>query len=114
VCLECPSICCKDLAIEISRPRSKHDIEELKWQLHFDTVRVFIAKRRWHLLVKGTCMYLGPDGLCTIYERRPAKCREHNPPDCERFGQYWDVMISTPEELKRYLASAKPRRRGSG
>ncbi len=105
-CLECSAICCKDLAVMITRPRSKEDIEELKWQLHFDTVKVFIRNHRWHVLTRGRCIYLNRRNLCDIYERRSDKCREHAPPDCERFGEYYDVMISTPEELERHLKRA--------
>lgn len=110
VCVKCPSTCCHDLAIEIERPKTRFEIEELKWHLFFDTVSIFIAKRRWHLLVKGRCRYLGPDSLCTIYDHRPPKCREHNPPDCEEYDQYWDVMLRTPEELEDYLRGGARKR----
>ncbi len=114
VCKECPSICCHDLAMEIYRPRTKHDIENCKWYLHFDTVDIRIRNGRWHLNIKGRCKYLDENDMCTIYDRRPQKCRDHNPPDCERFGKWYDVNLTEPEDVDWYLTpehKRKPRRR---
>lgn len=52
-------------------------------------------------------MYLDENERCKIYETRPEKCRVHNPPDCERFGDFWDVMFETPEELDAYFKKKK-------
>jgi Fe-S-cluster containining protein len=108
VCIKCPSICCHDLTYTISRPRTRADIEELKWDLQYDTVKVFIRNRRWYELIKGRCMYLTESNLCSRYEDRPDKCRNHMPPACEQFGEYYDVLISTPEELEDYLIKKQP------
>ena len=110
-CDGCPALCCHDLVQPILKPRTRADVEELKWQLHYDTVSVFIANRRWHLKAEGRCQYLDDANLCTIYDRRPEKCRRHSPPDCERYGSYYDVMIQTPEELDAYVAREKARAR---
>lgn len=106
-CYRCPSLCCNNLAMEIGRPTNKAEVEDLKWQLQFDTVKVFIRHRRWHLLVKGVCMYLSKSGLCTIYDQRPERCRKYNPPECERHGKFYDRMITTPKQLERYLETKK-------
>ena len=116
ICLECPAHCCRDLAMEISRPRTRSEIDSLKWSLQFDTVRVFIRNRQWHMLVDGKCMYLDKNNMCTIYENRPDTCRNHNPPDCELYGKFWDVMIKTPAQLEEYLRTpraknGRPRKR---
>lgn len=110
-CAGCSAICCRNLAVEITMPRTRSEIDALKWQLHFDTVKVFIRSRRWHQLVEGACRYLTKDNLCSIYERRPDVCREHNPPDCERHGKFYDVMISDPDELEAYFKRIKLRRK---
>jgi Fe-S-cluster containining protein len=110
-CAQCPSLCCKNLSIGILRPYTRKEIEELKWQLQFDTVRVYVRNSRWYQLVEGRCIYLGEDNYCTRYDDRPDKCRDHNPPDCEFFGEFYDVMISTPEELEAHLASKRRKSR---
>ncbi|MDP8289495.1 MAG: YkgJ family cysteine cluster protein [Candidatus Susulua stagnicola] len=106
-CMECGAICCENLAMIIGRPENKKEIEDLRWQLHFDTVKVYIHHRRWYLWVKGKCMYLTRNRRCKIYDQRPEKCRQHNPPDCEHFGDFYDILISTPDELDQYLKSKK-------
>jgi len=112
-CHECPATCCKNLAMIIGRPHSRAEIEDLKWQIRFNTVKVYIHNRRWHLWVKGKCMYLGRSNRCTIYDTRPDKCRKYNPPHCEAFGKFYDVLLSTPDELEDYIKArkkAKPRK----
>ncbi len=109
ICIECDAPCCQDLAIPTTRPRSRYEIDQMKWYLHFDVVKVFIRHHRWYLLIEGSrCKYLDKNSMCTRYDARPQVCRDHNPPACERFGEFWDVMITTPEELDAYL---KPKKR---
>lgn len=107
ICLECTAPCCRDLAIRILKPRTKAEIADLKWHLHYDTVSVAIRNHRWYLVIKGKCIYLTKNNMCSIYDRRPAKCRNHNPPDCERFGKWYSVLMSTPDELDAYLGAGR-------
>jgi Fe-S-cluster containining protein len=106
-CRGCPAICCTNLSMGIGRPANSKEVEDLKWQLQFDTVKVYISKNRWYQLVEGRCIYLSEDNFCTIYDHRPKKCRDHNPPNCERFGKYYDVMLEKPKDLEKYLAKKK-------
>lgn len=108
-CAVCDAFCCRNLAMMIGRPENKKEVEDLKWQLHFDTVKVFIHSHRWYQWVEGECMYLADNGSCRIYATRPDKCKKHNPPDCEHFGKFYDTMISTPDELEKYLQKKKKR-----
>jgi len=87
----------------INKPRTRFDIDELKWQLHYDTIHVAIRHHRWYLVVRGRCIYLDRNNMCKIYERRSQRCRNHKPPDCERFGLWYETLITTPEELEGYL-----------
>ncbi len=103
VCLKCPSLCCNDLTYTITKPKNREDIDELKWDLQYNTVRVFIKSNRWYEIIEGRCTYLDKKNLCSIYDKRPKKCRTHMPPACDWFGQYYDILISTPEELDAYL-----------
>lgn len=108
-CGDCPAICCHNLSIIILKPKTKKEIEDLKWHIHYDTVQVYILNNRWHLYIKGKCRYLKRNKLCSIYEKRPSTCRRHNPPNCERFGEFYDTMLSTPEELDNYLNGVPPK-----
>lgn len=112
-CIDCPATCCKDLAVQIGKPENRAEIDDLKWQLHFNTVRVYVKNRRWYQLVEGKCIYLDENDLCTIYDRRPERCRRHTPPHCEEFADehYWDILFETPEELEAYFEEERERRK---
>ena len=108
-CRDCPALCCHDLVVPIDKPRTEDDIEELKWELQYDTIRVFIRSHRWYRMIAGRCMYLDSSNRCTIYERRPKRCREMKPPHCERFGEFYETIITTPKELDEHLARTRRR-----
>ncbi len=110
-CDDCPALCCHNLAVIIEKPKDQDDIDFYKWHLQYDTVSLAIRSNRWYLSIEGRCIYLDRDNFCTIYDRRPAICRKHNPPDCEKFGHWYDVMLHTPAELVNYLEAEKDRRR---
>ena len=95
----------------IDKPKTPEEVEELKWHVQYGTVSVFIRSYRWYLLVEGRCQYLSRNNLCKIYDRRPDRCRRHNPPDCEQFADFYDVMIATPEELTDHLDRERSRAR---
>lgn len=106
-CQKCPGACCKNLALEIGAPVNKQEIEDLKWQLHFDTVKVYIRGKRWYQWIKGKCIFLSDDNRCTSYNERPSICRKHNPPHCEFFGKFYNIMFSAPQDLEKYLNKKK-------
>jgi Fe-S-cluster containining protein len=106
-CQDCPAKCCHNLSIWIGAPKTKEQIDDLMWEVRFNTVRIYIRNRRWYLLIDGKCMYLDKNYRCKIYGTHPEKCIRHTPPNCERFGSFWDVMINTPEELEAYLAKRR-------
>jgi Fe-S-cluster containining protein len=110
-CASCPALCCEGLTIDIKKPRDKEDVEVLAWKLQYEPVGVYILNQRWHLFVEGRCGYLGDDDLCTRYESRPDTCRSHNPPDCERYVEWYDEFFETPDELEAYFEKEKRRKK---
>jgi Fe-S-cluster containining protein len=108
-CGECPALCCHDLSVTILKPTTKKEVEDLMWHLNYDSVGVYIRNRRWHLIVQGRCQFLDKNNLCTIYEDRFDTCRQHMPPYCERFDDWYDVLFTTPFELKEYLEDEQRR-----
>ncbi len=106
-CEGCDARCCHDLAMMIIKPRTRADIDQVSWYLHFDTVQIFIRNHRWYLLIKGRCIYLTQDNRCGIYDRRSERCRRHSPDTCERYTPYYDTLLTTPEELRSYLKSLR-------
>ncbi len=108
-CASCPALCCEGLTIDIKKPRDKEDVEILMWKLQYENVGVYILNKRWHLFVEGRCGYLDDNDLCTMYENRPDTCRRHNPPDCERYVDWYDTFFETPEELEQYMERERRR-----
>jgi len=106
-CQDCPALCCNDLALMFIKPRTKAEIDDVKWQLHYDKVEICIRSNRWYLVMKSKCIYLDRNNRCRVYENRPDTCRRHNPPDCEKFGSWYDTRLTTPEEFEEYLESKR-------
>ena len=103
VCITCEALCCRDVTMMITRPRTRTEIDELLWYLNYDSAKIFIRNNRWYLSFDATCRYLDTNNLCTIYEKRSRRCRSHNHPDCEKFAQWYDTLITSPEEFREYL-----------
>jgi Fe-S-cluster containining protein len=103
VCMSCDAKCCRDVTMMITKPKTRSDIDELLWYLNYDSAKIFIRNNKWYLSFHGTCRYLNKKNLCTIYEKRPKRCRRHNPPDCEEFAPWYDTLITSPEEFREYL-----------
>lgn len=112
-CKGCPGLCCNGLEDSIIRPTTTQDVENLKWELHFVNTKIFIRNKRWYKMSTGQCRYLGQDYRCTIYDRRPQICRDHNPPACEFHGAIADVMFHDPDQLQAYIDSEKEGRRAA-
>ena len=109
VCEKCEATCCRNLGFQITKPRTVSEIEKVRWYLHFDTVRIYTRHYRWHLLIEGKCRYLSKKNLCTIYDQRPQICRDHKSDSCELTGQWYDEMISSPEELDAFIEQTRRR-----
>lgn len=108
-CSDCPALCCHDLSVTILKPTTRKEIEDLMWHLNYDSVGVYIRNRRWHLIIKGRCQYLDENNLCTIYDKRFDTCRNHKPPYCERYDDWYDILFTDPFELEEYLMKEKER-----
>lgn len=105
-CAECDALCCRYLATEIDAPRTKRDIDDVRWYLLHRGVSVFLdAEERWFLAFESPCRELGPAGRCRRYAERPRLCREHGrePGTCEAQGPLYRVRFTTVEEFEAWL-----------
>lgn len=108
LCANCRSMCCLDLVMEIEAPRSSKDLETYKWYLHFKHSFIFIYKNIWYHLIKSECRFLDKKNmLCTNYEDRVKKCRDHKAPKCERYEKWYDVIFDSPSKLENYALRNK-------
>jgi hypothetical protein len=91
----------------ITKPRTKTEINDVKWYLHYDKVDICIRQNRWYIVVKSKCIYLDRNNRCKKYKERSDRCRRHNPPDCEKFATWYDTRLTTPEEFEEYLGKKR-------
>ncbi len=104
-CRKCGD-CCRYVAMEIDRPRTKKDYSDIFWYLLHSNISVFIDHdRSWNLEFSTPCEALDDDNLCSTYETRPVICRQYSPDNCTRHSEdpYYRHRFETPRELKHYL-----------
>jgi hypothetical protein len=109
-CSRCiPAKCCEYFSLEIDRPRSKRDYNDLLWFLAHDNVSIYIWEKSWYLMVHNRCRFLNKkSNLCEIYDERPKICREHTTDECEFDSEYeFDEHFKTYEDLKRWMKKNK-------
>ena len=107
LCESCDGKCCRHIALEIDKPRSKASFEDIRWYLAHHGVQVFVEKRKWYLQVVAGCRHLRQDNQCGIYEKRPAICKSYKTSDCEANDAEfdYDVHLKSDADLEAYLAA---------
>jgi hypothetical protein len=75
----CRSACCRINEV----PLAADELDQHPW----DECRPFLMKRR----EDGACIRLDPDGVCTVYERRPRHCRQYS---CIKDERVWQMIDS--------------------
>ena len=82
-CFNCAK-CCTYVAIEIDAPTTPKEYDYLVWYLYHPGVTAFVDwSGDWFVKFESTCRQLTPQGLCGVYETRPAICRDFDWRDCE-------------------------------
>jgi len=117
LCRECGARCWHGVSIQIDPPQSPEELDTIRWYLAHRDVQVFIdAEGDWLVEFVTPCELLGEDGLCRIYEQRPAICRDYPDPEhlCEYEGNVYQRRFCTIADLEQYLLErdrrARPRR----
>ena len=97
-CHMCTARCCKYFALEIDKPTTLEEFDQVRWYLMHEGIAVWVDEGDWYLEVRTVCRHLRADNLCGIYENRPQVCREYGSDGepCEyftdhlKYDQYWD------------------------
>lgn len=98
------------MAIEIDRPTTKREYDDIRWYLLHKNINVFIDHDGdWHVEFQTPCEALADDHRCMQYEKRPQICRDHGWPagTCEFFASPYRARFTRPEEYERYLDRKK-------
>jgi len=110
-CSKCNAQCCRHIAVEIDRPTTKKEFDNIRWYLVHKKVTVFIDhKSKWFLKFETPCENL-VQNMCGIYETRPKICRDYPEEEfeCEKAGEgdYYKYLFEDEESFCEYLDSKK-------
>jgi Fe-S-cluster containining protein len=109
-CADCDA-CCKYVSVEIDKPTTKTELEDIKFYLYHKGVSVYIDfDHSWNILYESRCDKLDQNGSCTIYEERPPLCKDFDREDCheQELDDSHKVSFYAPEDLMRYIKKARP------
>jgi Fe-S-cluster containining protein len=104
LCDKCSALCCRYFVLEIDKPLTRGQFDDVRWYLVHENTFVFIEDRRWYLGVYARCKHLQEDNRCGIYETRPKICRKYSTESCDYHGgDYgWEKLFSSAEQLACY------------
>lgn len=105
--------CCRYIALEINRPRTKRDFDNIRWYLLHRNVSVMVDwEGSWLVQFDTPCEWL-KEGRCSHYALRPDICREYDPAECERYCSTpaEKILLRDENDLERYLEEREQRRR---
>jgi Fe-S-cluster containining protein len=103
------TLCCEYATIELSEPKTKMDLEEIKWFLLHNIMILIDGDGSWNVVINNKCIALNKEGLCDIYDLRPDICRKYAHEECERYEDSEFIkekkIIKTLDEFEAYLNS---------
>jgi uncharacterized protein len=113
LCDKCSALCCRYFVLEIDKPETRAQFDDVRWYLVHEGTFVFIEKKKWYLGIYARCKHLQPDNRCGIYEKRPKICRDYSTESCDYHGgDYgWEKLFSSAEQLERYAREALAQKR---
>ncbi len=101
-CEACGARCCRYVVVEISKPTSKADRDEIRWLLAHRAIEVYIDHddKTWNLQVFNECVHLADDGRCANYDGRFDVCRDYDTETCEASdGEVDATIFRTPADF---------------
>ncbi|HEY7118200.1 MAG TPA: YkgJ family cysteine cluster protein [Tepidisphaeraceae bacterium] len=113
LCDKCSALCCRYFVLEIDKPETRGQFDDVRWYLVHEGTFVFIEKKKWYLGVYARCKHLQEDNRCGIYDKRPNICRAYSTESCDYHGgDYgWEKLFSSAEQLERYAREKLAKRR---
>lgn len=104
LCEKCDGRCCRYVAIEIDKPVTKSDFDDVRWYTAHRAVSVFVQDKRWYISFASRCNFLTSDNRCEIYKTRPKICRKHEISECEgpRGDDSSKLVFNKPSDVEEY------------
>jgi uncharacterized protein len=112
-CAGCGGQCCQYFALNIDKPETHGEFENLRWYLLHKDCEIWVEDGDWYLQVNRPCKAVSRDGVCTIYEDRPTICRRYKADGCDRNGDGYEYEqhFREPEQIAEYARQELARKR---
>lgn len=104
--------CCRYVAVEIDRPTTPRDYDQIHWYLTHGKVAVYIDwEGDWYLEFETVCDHLTSAAMCDVYRERPEICSDFSWETCEKTTAEpgHRVRFTRPPEFFEWLEAKRPR-----
>lgn len=114
-CQDCGATCCTYITVALDDPGDDLDEwESIRWYLTRENTKVYVDEDGdWQLQIGERCRFLQDDMTCGNYDNRPQVCADHDPSDCEYWGdpeeEYQQVWNSFEAFDAYYQNEVKPK-----
>ena len=105
-CERC-DLCCRHIAVEIDKPETDEEYDQIRWFLLHRDVWIFIDNDdSWNLQVNNKCKRLGKGGWCEFYDKRPIICKKYSSDNCEGNGEgdSFRALFRCLEDFEKWAA----------
>jgi Fe-S-cluster containining protein len=104
-CEKCTGLCCRYFALPIDKPKTRQDLDDVRWYLCHKGISIFVEDGTWYICMKNDCRHLTETDRCAIYSRRPLICRGYKKADCDFVeGEYhYDLHFINDKEMDEYI-----------
>ncbi len=111
-CTDCQGSCCRHVALEIDKPTTKQEFDNIRWYLMHKGVEVFVDHDGgWYVKFTTDCEHVNAKHACDVYETRPEICRDYpaagHECEFEGEGEYFKVIFRNAAEYEEYMDSRR-------
>lgn len=99
--------CCEYISLEIDRPSTLKDVDNIIWYLIHQNVWVWVDEEgKWYVQFNTPCKKLDEAGRCGWYAHRPKLCQDYKQAECPRYhsGQAEKFLFKDETQFMDWLA----------
>lgn len=105
--------CCEYISLEIDRPTTLKDVDNVIWYLIHKNVWVWVDEgNKWYLQFNTPCEKLDAAGRCGWYAHRPKLCQDYKQSECPRYtsGAAEKFLFKNESEFVNWLAQQRSKK----
>jgi hypothetical protein len=105
-CDGCVAHCCRYISIEIDRPDTKWQYDQIRWMLLHGGISVGVnAENEWYVEIQARCEELDERNMCRSYLTRPQLCEDYSNEECPVWspGSAYEFEFKTEAEFTAWL-----------